>query len=247
MSITKATSNVSTSWTEQNPVAFAAGTLGNMGLCEQEVQTKLKRGTINHNSTPTAMEVRQWLIYGKQQLCEEFGFTWKMRYAYMDTSDGVYRNAMPPDYAGGKVRVRDMTNDRQLTSFSPSDYDLKWPDPSEEGTNKPEIFTVKRMELWLMPPPPASTRLEIEYERSGDDGTPMDVDYLPELMRFKICNFAIYQAFASLHMWQEAQLYKAEWEMGIQKSKRADSRKKWATAVRAKMWMEEYAAKFNQS
>lgn len=247
MAITDASSNITTTWTEQNPVAFTAGTLGNMGQCIQEVESKLKRGTLTHNTNPTAMQVRQWLIYAKEQLCEIFDFTWERRYAYMDTIASTYRYALPPDFDGGELKVRDMTNDRQLTPYSRADYDLKWPDPSEEDNNKPELFTIKNMELWIMPPPPVNVRIEIEYNRSGDDNTPMSITYLPELMRFKICNFAIYQAFASIHMWQESGYYKQEWEMDLIKSKRADAKKKWITVDRAKNWMEIHAAKYNQS
>ena len=73
-----------------------------------------------------------------------------------------------------------------------------------------------------------TTTLEIEYERSADDNTANDVSYLPQLMRFKIVDYATYRAFLVLQQFTAAQMYRGEWEAGMVHTKKADGRKRWA-------------------
>lgn len=239
--------SLTTSWTEQSTVAFTAGTLATITDCISYVESKLRRGTLSATTTPTSTEVQRELIRAKEELCEVFGFTWQRRYQYMDTVAGQYRYALPADFIGGEVRLRDTTNNRFLEWLDNYKFDLKYPDPSEESNNKTVAFTIKDRELWIIPPGGGVYRLELEYNRSGDDSTATDVSYIPEPLRFKICDFAIYQAFLSLHLWQQAQLYKAEWMNGLTKSRRADRKKKWsASGFQALTWQQAYSAEYNQ-
>lgn len=239
---------LTTTWTEQSVVAFTAGTLADIDDCVTHVESKLQRGTLSTSSTPSITEVKRELIRAKEELCEVFGFTWQRKYSYADTVSGTYRYALPADYNGGEVRLRDITNDRMLDWLDPYRFDLKWPDMSEESNDTLEVFTIKDRELWTYPPAGGAYRLELEYGRSGDDSTPNDVSYIPELLRFKICDFAIYQSFLLLHDWNAASLYKQEWMAGLRKSKRNDGKKKWAASgFQALTWQQEYTAKYNQA
>lgn len=85
------------------------------------------------------------------------------------------------------------------------------------------------MELWVVPPANADTTLELEYERSGDDTTPTDFSFLPEIERWRCVDYALYEAFESLHQWKEAQYYEAKWMRGASRSKKANARRKWKT------------------
>jgi len=239
-------SNLTTTWTEQSVVAFTAGTLASINDMKSRVEGKIKPGSLSATSVPTSDQVQQDLIYAKEKFCEELGFTWTRKYAYANTSASTHRYAMPADYTGGQVSLRDVTNDRRITYLDPFKFDLKYPDPSEESSDKPECFTIKDRELWLIPPAGGTYQLEVEYERSGDDDTATDFSYLPEIIRFKCCDFAIYQAFLTKHMWKEAQTYKAEWMDGLMRSKRADNRRKWQMVGQALTWQQWYNAKYNQ-
>jgi len=157
------------------------------------------------------------------------GFTWQRRFAYAACVAGTFKYALPPDYNGGEVTLRNTTDDFKLKFIDHFRYDLLYPDPSAETNNHPTVFTIKNNELWLCPPPNGTDQLELEYGRSGDDNTPTDVSYLPQIMRFKICDFAVFQSFRMLHMWQEAGLYRQDWMDGLLKAKRADGKKKWAS------------------
>lgn len=246
--VTDASTNISlpSAWTEQTTVAFTAGSIENMGQMVQQVELKLQRGTLTGTSKPTSMDVRKWLQIGKQKFLKKFPFTFRRRYVYADTTTDTYRYGLPADYGGGHC-LRDITNDLKLTFYLPHKYDLKFPDPSEEATGNPVVYTIKNNELWLDRPATGSIRLEFEYDRTGDDNTAQDVTYLPETARFDICNFAIYHAFSSLYQWREAGYYKGEWMESIQDEIKEDTRKKWQAADRAHSWIERESARYNQS
>ena len=239
-------STLSTSWTEQSVVAFTAGTLSDIAACVTYVGTKLKRGTLGTSSVPTSTQVNTEIVRAKEHLMERFGFTWQRKYAYAATVASTYRYAMPADYTGGRVTLRDTTNDRELIYIDPAKFDLKYPDPSAESAEKSEGYTIKNRELWLVPSSAAVYVLEVEYSRSGDDTTAADISYIPEVLRFKMCDFAIYQSFLGLQQWQAASLYKAEWMEGLMVSKREDNRKKWSDFRQCLTWQQEYSARFNQ-
>ena len=227
MSITDSTTALSTTHTEQSVVAFTAGTLATITDCVTEVESKLKRGTLSTSSTPTLAEVQRWLSRSKQELAEVKGFTWRRRYATVSTVSGQFRYALPPDFNGGLVRLRDTTNDRFIEFYSLDQFDTTYPNLSSETSREPEYAAIKNMELWLAPPPDSAYTLEIEYQRSGDDNTITDFSWLPEIERFRCCDFAIAESFASLHMWQESDRYMGKWMAGVGKAMKADAKRKW--------------------
>ena len=238
---------LATTWTENSVVEFTAGTLSDITNCVTYVESKIQRGTLSASTTPSTTEVNWELIRAKEELCEVFGFTWQRKYSYADTVSGTYRYALPKDYSGGEVSLRDTTNNQALNWIDNYRFNLKFPDPSEEGSSNISGFTIKDRELWLIPPPNGVKRLELEYGRSGDDVTNTDVAYLPEIMRFKMCDFAIFQAFLTLQEYDKASLFKGEWMSGIQKSKRQSGKQRWANSgFQALTWQQAYSARFNQ-
>jgi len=239
-------STLTTTWTEQSVVAFTAGTLSTITNCQTYIEGKLKRGTLSSSSVPTSTQVQNDIVRAKEHLCERFGFTWQRKYVYATTTASSYRYAMPADYTGGRVTLRDTTNDRTLTYIDPGKYDLKYPDPSAETANKSDSYTIKNRELWLVPSSGGAYTIELEYSRSGDDSTSTDISYIPEILRFKICDFAIYHSFLTLHQWDAAKLYKGEWMEGLMVSTREDNKKKWSDFRQCLTWQQEYSAKYNQ-
>ena len=227
MSITGAGSNLDTAYTEQTTVAFTAGKLGTITNCTSEVESKLKRGTLSTTSVPTLADVQRWITRKKQELSEIKNFTWRRRYAYADTVAGQYRYALPPDFAGGWCTLTDTTNGRAVTLWEPVKFEKRFASLSTDTSSDDFIGTIKDRELWLSPPPQAVYRLELQYDRSGDDETTNDVSWLPEVERFRICDGAVAEAFASLHMWNEARYYEGKWNQGIANAIRADGKKKW--------------------
>lgn len=227
MSITDATTNLDTVYTEQSTVAFTAGTLSTIANCVTEVESKLKRGTLSASTKPTSTEVQTWLIRAKQELAAVRGFSYDRRYATVTTVASQYRYSMPPDYAGGHTSLRDTTNERQIQIWTPDWYDMKYPDPAAVSNGEPRVCCIKDRELWLYPPDGAYT-LELSYERTGEDNTTTDFAWLPELERFRCCDFALAESFESLGRLDTAQYYRAKWTSGLQLSIRSDSKKKWA-------------------
>jgi hypothetical protein len=244
MSITDSTTTLDTSWTGQSFATFTTGVLSTLATCVSEVESKLQRGTLSTSTIPTLLQVQNWLRRAKLELVEEKGFSFARKYAYCDLTANSYRYSLPPDYNGGAISLRDMTNDRDITVYPSSRYDNKYPDPSAETSDQVLAACVKNMELWVIPPPNGSDRLELEYARSGAETTADDFSWLPELERFRCCDFALYQAFQALHQWEVSQLFKNEWDIGLKKSRRADGRRKWTgrrlTAINV---FQEYAAK----
>jgi hypothetical protein len=244
MTITDSSTELSTTWTENTYVAFTAGTLATVADCLTEVQSKLKRGTLSTTTSPTTTEVYRWLIRAKQELAEVKGFTWRRRYAYCSTVASTYRYALPPDFNGGNVRIKDTTNDRFIELYDPHYFDSVYPDMSSESNDEPLYGCVKNMELWLAPPPSGVFTLEIEYDRSGDDNdvsSSADFSWLPEIERFRCCDFAVGEAFESLHMWEVSDRFKAKWGVGIGKAIRADGKRKWKSMnYRARSYQEQY-------
>ena len=228
MSITDATTNLSTTWTEQTTVAFTAGSLATVHECVEEVESKLQRGNLSTKSVPSINEVVRWLIRAKQELCEVKSFSWSRRYAYADTAAGTWRYALPPDYLGGDISLRDLTNDKTIPIWPQIAFDNEFPDPAGSTSDEPEVACIKGNELWLDVPAKAVYRYELNYNRSGDDNTSDDFSYLPQLDRFRCCDFAAYQSFAALRDYQAASIYKNDWNEDIVKARRSDGRKKWS-------------------
>lgn len=226
MSITDSTTTLDTAWTEQSIAQFTAGVLSNIAACVSEVESKLKRGTLSASTAPTLAQVQNWLKRGKLELMEAKDYSFARKYAYADATAGTYIYSLPGDFGGGAVRLRDTTNDRSIPIVDPARFDLKYPDPSEETSNEILISTIKNLELWVAPAPDSSDRLEIEYSRSGAETTADDFSFLPELERFRCCDFALSHAFESLHMFDVSDRFRQYWELGLKKSHQADNRRK---------------------
>jgi hypothetical protein len=133
---------------------------------------------------------------------------------------------LPEDY-NGNPKLRDTTNDRFIQVVGNDLVDKMFPDVSAENRNEPIVATIKNMELWVVPPVDASTVLELEYDRSGAESTADSFAWMPELDRFLCCDFAVAEAFESIHMWGESDRYRQKWNMGIGLAVRADGKRKW--------------------
>jgi len=229
MSITDSSANLDLAWTEQTIVAFTTGVLSDMDACVDEVESKLKRGTLDASSTPTETQVKNWIKRYKMELAEIRHFTFTRKYATATTTAGTYRYALPPDFNGGAVRLRDTSNDRYIKIWDPQWGNFKYPDPSAENNSKPAVAYVKNLELWVVPPPDGSYTLELEYERSGAETDSDAMDWIPELDRFRICDGATAEAFESLHDYNSANIYRQKWQQGLGKAVRADGKRKWSS------------------
>ncbi len=231
MSITDSSTTLDTDWSEQSIVQFTSGVLTNEAACVTEVESKLKRGTLGASTTPTDAQVKNWLVRAKEELAEVKDYSFNRKFAQASLSAGDYRVSLPPDYNGKLYLIRDTTNDRPISVFAEAYFDKKYPDPSAESQGEPYEATIKNMELWLAPPANGTTVIEIEYDRSGAPTTATSFDWLPELERFRGCDFAVGMSFESLHSYAEADRYLKRFYDGLRKSIRADGRRKWSRMV----------------
>lgn len=247
MTITDVSTALDTAYTEQSIVAFTAGVLSNIAACVSEVEAKIQRGTLGAATTPTSTQVQNWLKRAKMEIAETRGYTWKRKYAYCSTVAGTYRYSLPPDYNGGYTSLRDTTNDRPIQLWDRHWYDTKFPDPSAEDNDEPQFACIKNMELWLIPPPNGAYTLEIEYDRSGAETTADDFNWLPEMERYRCCDFAISEAFEALHQWDAAKWHRDKWGQGLRKAQIADGKRRWRTMrFQAINYQQEYVARNNQ-
>jgi len=247
MSITDATSNLSTSYTEQTTVTFNAGTLANIDDCITEIESKLRRGTLSANTKPTLTEVKRWLARAKEELVEIKGFTFKRRYASVSTVASQYRYALPPDFNGGMVYLRDTTNDHLLTIWNEEWFNSRYPDPSAEDNDEPLVACIKNMEVWLAPPPGGAYTLEIEYDRTGADNDAEDVSWLPEIERFRICDFALAEAFESIQDYSKSDRFRNKWLQGLGKAIKANGKRKWKRmGYQCLSWQQHYDLRNSQ-
>jgi hypothetical protein len=249
MPITDSTTTLDTAWTENDiPIpAFTAGAMSTLSACVDEVGVKLQRGALASTSTPSDAQVKNWLIRAKLKLMQVRDFSYARKYAYVSTVAAQYRYIMPPDFQGGYVSIRDTTSNYKLRQWPAAWADKSYPDPSEESGDEPLVFTVKNMELWLYPPPSDVRTLQMEYSRSGAETTAGDMSWLPEYERFLCCDFAVAQAFESLHMWQEADRYNARWSEELGFSVRADGRRRWKVGqMKCIDVFQEFSARNNQ-
>lgn len=227
MSITDSSTNLDLAYTEQTTVAFTTGVLAGMSECVDEVESKIHRGTLGVTTTPTLAQVQNWLRRAKMELSEVKNFTFNRKYATATTTAGTYRYALPPDYNGGLTRLKDTTNDVWIPIWQANWYDRKYPDPSAESNDEIAVATVKNMEIWFAPPPGGAYTIELEYDRSGAETTASDFSWLPEIERYRCCDFAIAEAFEALHDFQKSNVYRAKWNQGLSKAIRADGKRKW--------------------
>jgi hypothetical protein len=225
--ITDSTTTLDTSWTEQTIAIFTAGVLSDLDACIDEVEAKLQRGTLSTSTTPTLAQAKNWLRRAKLEIAEKKDFGFTRKYVSGTLTANAYRYALPPDYRGGEISIRDTTNDRFIAVWPRARFDLKFPDPSEETSDEVLAACIKNMELWFSPPPLAADTIEMEYPRSGAETTADDFDWLPEKERFLCCDYAIAEAFEALHMWGESDRYRMKYIDGLRSSIRADGRRKW--------------------
>lgn len=245
MSITDSTTTLDTAWTEQTIVEFTAGVLSNLAACVSEVESKLQRGTLGAATKPTLTQVQNWLKRAKMELAEIKDYTFDRKYASATLSAGDYRVSLPPDY-NGELIVKDTTNDHPLPVVGENVFNNKYPDLSAEAQNNPQHCCVKNMELWIAPPPDSSTVIEIEYQRSGAETTADDFAWLPELERFRCCDYATYEAFEALHDYAKADRFLGKFGQGLQKSARADGRRKWAGQISCLSVFQQHALQSHQ-
>jgi len=246
MGITDNTTTLDTAWTEQTIAVFTSGVLTNEAACVSEVEAKLKRGTLSASTTPTDTQVKNWLVRAKEELAEIKNYSFNRKFAQTSLSAGDYRVSLPPDYNGGLLMVRDTTNDRPISVFADGFYDTMYPDASAETRDEPLEATIKNMELWFSPPVNATTVIEIEYDRSGAPTTATSFDWLPEIERFRCCDFAVGMAFESLHQFDLADRYLNRFAVGVGKSIKADGRRKWHRRITAINIFQDFAARGNQ-
>lgn len=217
------------SWTNKDALAFTTGTLSDIDACVSEVESKLKRGTLSASTTPTSTQVQNWLIRAKQELAELRNYTWRRQYVTLTCTAGTYIYACPADYGGACGDLRDMTNDSRIRITTPHQFDALFPDVSEANNGQILIATVRDRELWVAPAPDSADVLEWEILRTGDDDTTSDFSWLPEIERFRCCDFALAESFEALHDFEKAQYYRSKWDYGLGKSRIADGKKKWTT------------------
>ena len=263
MSLTVASTSLDTSWGECTVVGYTVGTLADEDACVAEVQSKLNRGTLTDSTKPTVEEVKNWLSIAKQELSETRSFSWRRRYVTVTLTAGEYRYSLPPDFGGGRLNIRDKTNDNKIKMVNEHVFDTLYPDPSEVASGEILVACIKNMELWVIPAPDGDDELELEYKRTGDDQTipeargyvlsedddPLskelggllvlegageaaagDLTWLPEIERFRCCDFATWKAFESIDQDVAAKFYKMRWSKGLKKSVRSDGKRKWSTS-----------------
>jgi len=301
MSIIDDTTGLATTWTEQEVVAYNHGVIETLADLVAEVESKIARGTLSSTSSPTLNSVKRWLVRAKQELMQTKSFTFLRRFIQTTLTAGDYRIALPPDYGGGTLIIKDLTENKELKIWARDKYDLKYPDMSEESSGNPVIACVKNLELWLGPPANGGEVIRLEYDRSGQDtanqlaydgqtgnfaqglvitggtsgatatisydddsgtegtlylkhvvgtfadnetitdtatgsaivkgtltvGKIEDFTYLPEIERFRCCDFATAEAFEALGLWEQSGWYRQKWNTSIQLSRKADARRQW--------------------
>ena len=219
-------------------MSFNAGTLSNIDACVTQVQGNLNRGTLSESSKPKLSEVKNWLIRAKQELAEQHGFDWRRVFSYMNTASAGYRYNLPNDFGEGGHVIRDTTQDIRLVYIDPVAFDSIFVDPAGDSSAAPNYYTIKSHEIWLGQPASGVFKLELEYDRTGADTSTEDVSYLPELMRFRICDYATYRGFIALENWNAAQMYKEEWKVSSVTSKKRDTKSKWkARGYKVRPWI----------
>lgn len=60
----------------------------------------------------------------------------------------------------------------------------------------------------------------------GGETYDIDMAWLPEIDRFRCCDYAIARSFASLHRWESALFYFKRWQEGLDKTIKSDGRRK---------------------
>lgn len=235
-------------WFEDIPADYTTGVLATLSACVEEVESKLKRGTLSASTTPTLTQVQNWLKRAKMELVEVKGFTFSHKSATGELLAGYWFCNLPEDYNGGEIAVLDVANHRKIDVWTASWFDLKYPTPWSEPRGKIKVACVKDMKLWFVPRPSEDETIMINYDRSGSESTADDFSWLPEIERFRCCDFALGEAFGSLHMWEQAQFFMGRWKADMANAMKSDSKRKWhGKRYQAINVFQEFVAKNFQS
>ena len=227
MSITDSTTSLDTAWVERRTVDFTCGTMPDLSALVTEVESKLNRGTLSSTSVPSLSDVQRWLVRGKAQLLQGKAYSFANRFAHATLSLGCYTLGLPPDFNGGKLTVADRTNDITLKAVSAHLFDLKYPDLNDESNGLVKFYSIQNMKMYFAPPAQSDIEIRLTYIRSGDDNTATDFSYIPEVERFRCCDYALFEANESLENFTAAEWYLKKWQMGVKSSNVADGRRKW--------------------
>jgi len=225
MSITGSTTTIDTAWSESDFVAYTGGVLADLDAIVSEIQSKSKR-TFSTTSEPTLAQVQKWAKRAKAEIATIMGFQFTRRRATCSTVAAQYVYSMPPDYGGGAI-LTDLTNDYRIPIWPKGQFDLKYPDISEENSSQPIVAAIKNMELWIGPPPAGVYSLALEYLRTGDDETTTDFSWLPELERWRCVDYALYELYETLEQPDKAEYFLKKYALGMKGSRQRDGKKKW--------------------
>ena len=214
-------------WTDKTISKFSPSQLATCGDLVTEVESKLGRGDITEDSSPSLVSVKRWLTRAKEELASIKGFTFSYKFVSTVIEKGSYRALLPNDYNGGDLTLRNMVTHKLIKIMLMPMFNKRFPDIYKSHGSYPTHACVKNLELWIAPIPRYDTLLELEYDRSGSDEDPEDFSYIPEIERFRCADMAIAEAAESVDDWDKAKWYWAKWQQGLAISKLVDGKRKW--------------------
>ena len=231
MVITAASAALTTTWVEFGLISTPASTLVSLSTMIDAVAVKLNRdATLTATTTPSDQNVADWIDRGAEEICEEMQFDFRRRYMTMTLTAGTFRYSLPNDYAGGKLTIRNLNGDGRFVNTVDDDvFDKFYPDLAAVTNGDLMIATVKNKELWFAPPPGGAYVIEIEYQRSGE-GSAGTYTWVPEPILWKIVDFAVGEAFESLHEYEQAIYYQGKWAKHLRKARKAEGKRRWSKA-----------------
>ena len=229
MTITAASAALDTTWVEFGLISTPASTLVSVSTLIDAVAVKLNRyATLTATTTPTDQNVADWIDRGAEELAQAMQFDFRRRFMTATLTAGTYRYALPNDYSGGKVTLRDLTNDGRRIPLVENDvFDTYFPDLAAATSGGTLVTTVRGRELWFGPPPGGAYVVELEYQRSGE-GSTAGYAWLPEVELWKVVDFACAEAYEALHEYEQSSYYRTKWEMGVHKARKAEGKRRWS-------------------
>ena len=231
MVITAASAALTTTWLEFGLVSTPASTLVSLSTMIDAVAVKLNRdATLTATTTPSDQNVVDWIDRGAEEICEEMQFDFRRRYMTTTLTAGTFRYSLPNDYAGGKLTVRDLTNDGKFISVVDNKpFDTYFPDLAAVANGSLLVAAVKNREIWFAPPPGGAYVIEIEYQRSGE-ASAGTYTWIPEVILWKIVDFAVGESYEALHEYEEAVYYQVKWTKALGKARKAEGKRRWSKA-----------------
>jgi hypothetical protein len=231
MTITVASALLETTWLEFGLISTPASTLVDVSTLIDAVAVKLNRdATLTATTTPSDQNVADWIGRGAQELCQVMQFDWRRRYMTTTLTANQFRYSLPNDYAGGKVTIRDMTDDgRRINTVNNDKFDSYFPDLASVSSGNILLATIKNREVWFYPPPGGAYEVEIEYQRSGEGGVTVGIEtWMPEPELWKIVDFATSEAFEALHDFEKAMYYKSKWASNVRNARKSEGKRRWS-------------------